>query len=151
MIYWGYGSRCYGKTGAGVCASSVWSLEVTAIDTDTGILRIQSNPKGLTIRNAFTAGTTNEVKATYTSSCCATRVKITAFDVAGNQKTITVDVTEIILDEIAITAIVLGVLLLIVIIAAIVVLIVWCCKKRKQSRELPVYRSRTERERERTT
>lgn len=62
-MWWGYGSRCEGKTGAGQCASSVWSLEVSAQDTDTGILRIQSRPPGIIVRNAFTAGTTNEVKA----------------------------------------------------------------------------------------
>ena len=121
---------------------------MTAQDPDTGILRIQSRPAGITIRTAFTAGTNNEVKATYTSSCCTTRVSITVFDVAGNQRSATVDVTEFILNEASIAAIALGVILLIIIILLLVALIVWCCKKRKQSRELPVYRSsRVERER----
>lgn len=152
LIYWNYGSRCEGRTGAGHCAGSVWSLELTTIDTDTGILRIQSNPKGIIIRNAFTAGTTNEVKATYTASCCSTRVTITSYDLAGNQKTISVDVTEYYLNWVEILAITLGSILLILIIAIIIALLVYCCKKRQKARELPVYRSRTSRiEVERTT
>lgn len=146
-MWWGFGSRCEGRTGAGQCASSVWSLEVSTQDTDTGILRIQSRPAGIIVRNAFTAGTTSEVKATYTSSCCTTRVTITSYDLAGNQRSHTVDVTEFILNEASIAAIALGVVLLIILICLAIGLIVWCCKKRKASRELPVYRTRGERER----
>lgn len=147
MIYWNYGSRCYGRTDAGRCAGSIWSLEITTIDPDTGILRVQSMPKGLLIRDQYTAGTTQEVKATYSASCCTPRVSITSYDLAGNQKTITLDVTEYYLEPIEIVAIVLGVILLILIIVAIVWAIVYCCKKRRNTRELPVYRSRSERER----
>lgn len=125
---------------------------MTTLDTDTGILRVQSNPKGILIRNAFTAGTTQEVKATYTASCCSTRVTITSYDLAGNQKTIAVDVTEYYLNWVEIVAIVLGSLLLILIIAILIATIVWCVRKRQKARELPVYRSRTSRiEVERTT
>ncbi|XP_037045802.1 uncharacterized protein LOC119081167 [Bradysia coprophila] len=146
-MWWGFGSRCEGRTGAGQCASSVWSLEVSTQDTDTGILRVQSRPAGIIVRNAFTAGTNNEVKATYTSSCCTTRVTITSYDLAGNQRSHTVDVTEFILNEASIAAIALGVVLLVILICLAIGLIVWCCKRRKASRELPVYRSRGERER----
>lgn len=125
---------------------------MTVIDYDSGILRLQSNPRGIAIRNAYTAGTTGEIKATYTASCCSPRVTITAFDAAGNQKTISVDVTDIYLDEATIAAITLGVILLIVLLVLLICLIVWCVKKRrKESRELPVYRTRTERRREAAT
>lgn len=147
MIYWHYGSRCFGRTDAGRCAGAVWTLEITTLDLDTGILRVQSQPKGLLIRDQYTAGSTQEVKATYSTSCCVPRVSITSFDLAGNQKTITLDVTEFYLEPIEIVAIVLGVILLIIIIIAIVSAIVYCCKKHRNSRELPVYRSHSERER----
>lgn len=122
-------------------------MEITTIDPDTGILRVQSSPRGLLIRDRYTAGTTQEVKATYSASCCTPRVSITSYDLAGNQKTITLDVTEYYLEPVEIVAITLGVILLIVIIIAIVVLIVYCCKKHRETRELPVYRSRGERDR----
>lgn len=147
MIYWNFGSRCYGRTDPGRCAGSIWSLEITTIDVETGLLRVQSNPKGLLIRDRFIAGTTEEVKATYAASCCEPRVSITSFDLAGNQKTITVDVTEYYLGPVEIIAITLGVILLIVIIIGIIFAIIYCVKKRRNSRELPVYRSRADRER----
>lgn len=125
----------------------MWSLEITTIDTDTGILRVQSTPRGLLIRDQYVAGTTQEVKATYSASCCAPRVTITSYDLAGNQKTITLDVTEVYLEPIEIVAIVLGVILLIILIAAIIWAIVYCVKKHRNTRELPVYRSRADRER----
>lgn len=147
MIYWRYGSRCYGRTDAGRCADSIWSLDITTVDHDTGILRVQSTPRGLLIRDRYTAGTTQEVKATYSASCCTPRVSITSYDLAGNQKTITLDVNEFYLEPIEIVAIVLGSILLLVIIIAIIWTIVYCCKKHRNTRELPVYRSRAERER----
>lgn len=147
-MYWKYGSRCYGRTDAGRCAGSIWSLDITTIDQDTGILRVQSNPKGLLIRDRYTAGTTQEVKATYTASCCTPRVTITSYDLAGNQKSITFDVNEYYLEPMEIVAIVLGVILILIIIVAIIWAIVHFCKKRRAaSRDLPVYRSRSERER----
>lgn len=122
-------------------------MEITTNDIDTGILRVQSTPRGLLIRDQYTAGTTQEVKATYSASCCTPRVSITSYDLAGNQKTITLDVTEFYLEPIEIVAVVLGVILLILIIVAIVWAIIYCVKKRRNTRELPVYRSRSERER----
>lgn len=99
------------------------------------------------MRTPFIAGTTNLVKATYTSSCCTTKVTITVFDVAGNQKIISADVREYWLDEASIAAVVLGSILFILLVVIIICLIVWCCR-RKKSREFPVYRSRAERERD---
>lgn len=151
IIWWNYGSRCDGRLGSGQCAGAIWSLEITTADYDTGILRVHSNPRGLIVRNVFTAGTRDEVKATYSASCCTPRVTITSYDLAGNQRTISVDVTEYILGPVEIAAIVLGCILILIILAVIIAIIVYCCKKRKEVRELPVYRSRTERERERAT
>lgn len=147
QIHWRYGSRCYGHTEAGRCAGAVWSVEITTFDLDTGILRVQSNPRGLLFRDRYTAGTTQEIKATYSASCCTPRVTITSFDLAGNQKTVTLDVTEYYLEPIEIVAIVLGVILLLIIIAAIIWAIVYCCKKHRNARELPVYRGRADRDR----
>lgn len=142
-LYWAYGSRCEYKTGPGQCASAVWSLEVTTQDFDTGILRIQSKPAGLTIRNAFVVGTNSEVKATYTSSCCVTRVTITSFDLAGNQRSVNLDVTEFLLNESSIAAIALGVILILILIVVLVLLCIWCARRRRESRDLEMYRARS--------
>lgn len=115
-------------------------MEVTAIDTDTGIMRIQSSPKGILIRNAFTAGTKNAVIASYTASCCQTKVTVTVYDIAGNQRTLNLDVTDIWLNEAGIAAVVLGVLLLLCLIALIVIVCIICIRRRKASRDLPTYR-----------
>lgn len=141
-IYYTYGSRCEWKTNAGVCSQHVWSVEITAQDWDSGILRLQSVPKGLLLRNKFTAGTKEPVTATYSASCCAPRVTITAYDAANNQKTLTLDVTDLWLSEAGIAAVVCGVLLFIALVVLIVILCIWCIRRRKQSQELPVYRSR---------
>lgn len=141
-LYWNYGSRCEWKTTPGICSQHVWSVEITAQDWDTGILRLQSSPKGLLLRNGFTAGTRDPVIATYSASCCQPRVTITAFDAANNQKTVTLDVTDIWLSEAGIAAVVVGVLLFIVLVILIVILCIWCVRRRKQTQELPVYRSR---------
>lgn len=142
-LLWSYGSRCDWKTGPGQCASAVWSLELTAQDADTGLLRIASKPTGLVVRNAFTAGTNGEVKATYTASCCATKVTISAADLAGNQRTVTLDVRDIVLNEATIAAIVVGVLLLLLIVVLAVLLCVWCCRRRRESRDLELFRARS--------
>lgn len=142
-LYWTFGSRCDWKTGPGQCASAVWSLEVTAQDADTGLLRVASKPTGLIIRNAFTAGTNGEVKATYSASCCSTKVTISAADLAGNQRTVTLDVRDLVLNEATIAAIVVGVLLLLLLIVLCVWLCVWCCRRRRASRDLELFRARS--------
>lgn len=141
-LYWNYGSRCEWKTNAGVCSQHIWSVEITAQDSDTGILRLQSQPRGLLLRNNFVAGTKEPVIATYSASCCQPRVTITAYDAANNQRTITLDVTDIWLSEAAIAAVVCGVLLFIVLVILIVILCVWCVRRKRATQELPVYRSR---------
>lgn len=148
-LNWNYGSRCEWKTNAGVCSQHVWSVEITAQDWDTGILRLQSSPKGLLLRNQFTAGTREPVTATYSASCCQPRVTITAYDAANNQKTISLDVTDIWLSDAAIAAVVVGVILLIILIILAICLCIWCRRRRKQTGELPVYRSRARSRQER--
>lgn len=140
-LYWTYGSRCEWKTNPGICSQHVWSVEITAQDGDTGLLRLQSTPKGLLLRNGFTAGTREPVTATFSASCCQPRVTIVAFDGANNQKTITLDVTDIWLSEAGIAAVVVGVILFIVLVILLVILCIWC-RRRKQAQELPIYRSR---------
>lgn len=147
-LYWTYGSRCEWKTNAGVCSQHVWSVEITAQDWDTGILRLQSSPKGLLLRTPFTAGTREPVLATYSASCCQPKVTITAYDAANNLKTITLDVTDIWLSDAAIAAVVVGCILLIVLIVLLVILCRWCIRRRKATAELPVYRSTRSRSRQ---
>lgn len=146
IIYWKFGSRCYGRMDSGRCAASVWTMELTTFDADSGILRVQSNPKGLLIRSKYTAGTRDEIKATYSASCCTPRVTITSYDVAGNQRSISIDVNDLYLGPAEIVAIILGVILIIVVIGMIVAAIMYCCKRKKESRDLPVYRGRPDRD-----
>lgn len=111
------------------------------INSISGVLRIQSIPRGLYYRNDFIAGTKNQVVASYSASCCQPKVTITVFDLAGNQRSVSLDVTDIWLSEAGIAAVVLGVILLLIILILIFLLICWCVRKRRESRELPVYRS----------
>ncbi|XP_055678700.1 uncharacterized protein LOC129787270 [Lutzomyia longipalpis] len=140
-MYWTYGSRCEWRSSPGNCAGHVWSVEVSAQDWETGVLRIQSQPRGLLYRNQFTAGTRDPVLATYSASCCQPRVTITAFDLANNQKSISLDVRDIWLSEAAIAAVVLGCILLIILIVLLIFLCRWCYQRKRASRDLPVYRT----------
>lgn len=140
-LHYTYGARCDGRKDAGNCATGFWSLEVTAADWETGIMRLESEPKGLIIRAPYVAGTKDDVRATYTASCCQPRVTITAYDVARNPSTFTVDVRDIWLSPAGIAAVVLGVLLGVLLIIMIVLGIIWCCTRNKESRDLPIYRS----------
>uniref|UniRef100_A0A1B0DHK7 Uncharacterized protein n=1 Tax=Phlebotomus papatasi TaxID=29031 RepID=A0A1B0DHK7_PHLPP len=140
-MYWTYGSRCEWRSSPGNCAGHVWSVEISAHDWETGILRIQSQPRGLLYRNQFIAGTRDPVLATYSASCCQPRVTITAFDLANNQKSVSLDVRDIWLSEAAIAAVVLGCILLIILIILLIVLCCWCYRRKRASRDLPVYRT----------
>lgn len=144
---WIFGTRCDGQFGTGSCSQRVWSLEITAQDWETGILRIESIPNGLIPRIPFTAGTTEPVRVSYSANCCQPRVTISAYDLAGNQRTTTIDVRDVVLTEASIAAIVLGILLLIALIIIVVITIVWCCRKYRKSEDLSSYRSHPERTR----
>lgn len=96
---------------------------------------------GLIIRTPYVGGTKEDVRATYTASCCQPRVTVTSYDVAKNPSTFTVDVRDIWLSPAGIAAVTLGVLIGILLICLIIALIVWCCCKNRESRDLPVYRT----------
>lgn len=139
-MYYTYGSRCEGNTESGKCAGKIWTLEIEARDYETGILRLQSVPRGLYYRTPFTAGTRDPVFATFTASCCQPKVTITVYDLSRNQKTVTLDVTDVWLSDAAIAAVTLGCILLVIFVLLLIWCIVWCCRRRKESRDLPVYR-----------
>lgn len=140
-IWYTYGSRCEWRTAPGSCAGHIWSIEIVAQDHESGLMRIESNPKGLIYRGTFIAGTNQQVKATYSASCCEPRVTITVMDINRNQRTIQLDVSDVWLSEFGIAAVVLGILFFILLIILLVICIRRCIKRRQQTRDLPSYRS----------
>ncbi|BFF94401.1 uncharacterized protein DMAD_12041 [Drosophila madeirensis] len=146
-LSWEFGSRCdYLTPESLTCGERFWTLDLTAQDWQSGIMRLQTTPaEGLFYRNYYTAGTTEPLKATYMASCCEPKVAITAYDASGNQRSINIDVRDVVLTEGAIAAICLGAILLLLLIVAIIWGIVWCCRRRKVSLELPTYRSHSTR------
>ncbi|XP_001993390.2 uncharacterized protein LOC6566602 [Drosophila grimshawi] len=146
-LSWEFGNRCnYISNDGQGCGDRFWTLDITAQDWQSGMLRLQTTPpEGLFYRNYYTAGTTEPLKATYMASCCEPKMAITAFDAAGNQRSINIDVRDVVLTEAAIAAICLGSILLLLLIVLLVWSIVWCCKRRKVSLELPTYRSHSTR------
>ncbi|KFB44122.1 AGAP002382-PA-like protein [Anopheles sinensis] len=139
-LWYTYSSRCEGRSTPATCTGAFWTLEVTARDYETGLMRISSSPVGLIYKTPFTAGTRDEVRASYTASCCQPRVTVTAYDVSRNVRSLNLDVTDIWLNEAGIAAVVLGVLLFIALIILLVLLIRYCIRKRRQSKDLPIYR-----------
>ncbi|EDW52083.1 GM16786 [Drosophila sechellia] len=146
-LSWEFGSRCdYLTPESQNCGERFWTVDVTAQDWQSGMMRLQATPpEGLFYRNYYTAGSTEPLKATYMASCCEPKVSLMAFDAAGNQRSLTIDVRDVYLNEAAIAAICLGVILLILLIAALIWSIVWCCRRRKTTLELPTYRSHSTR------
>ena len=109
-------------------------------------MRLQSTPHdGLIYTKAYTIGTSEPLKATYIASCCEPKVSLVAHDIAGNQRSTTIDVRDIVLTEASIAAIALGVILLILLILLLIAAIVWCCRRRKVVLDLPTYRSHSTR------
>lgn len=127
-IWYTYSTRCDFRQS---CVGGIWSIEVVARDYESGMMSLRSNPEGLLIRAPFIAGTNDEVKATYTASCCEPRVSITAYDLNRNQRSIQLNVDEPWLSEYAIATVVLAVLFFALLIVLIVIWIVWCCRRRK--------------------
>lgn len=136
-VWYTYNTRCDWRWN---CVGGTWSIEVVARDYETGILSIKSNPEGLLLRAPFTAGTNEEVHATYSASCCEPRVTITAYDLNRNQRTIQLNVDEPWLSEYGIATVVLACLFLICLIILIVIWVKWCLKRRRASRDIPSYR-----------
>ncbi|XP_050088492.1 uncharacterized protein LOC126572851 [Anopheles aquasalis] len=139
-LWYTYSSRCEGRSTPASCTGAFWTLEITARDYETGLMRISSSPAGLLYKTPFTAGTRDEVRASYTASCCQPRVTVTAYDVSRNVRSLSLDVTDIWLNEAGIAAVVLGILLFIALIILLVLFIRYCIRKRRQSKELPIYR-----------
>lgn len=136
-VWYTYNTRCDWRQS---CVGGTWSVEVVARDYESGMLSIRSNPEGLVVRAPFTAGTNEEVKATYSASCCEPRVTITSYDLNRNQRTIQLNVDEPWLSEYAIATVVLACLFFICLIILIVLLCRFCLKRRSASRDLPTYR-----------
>uniref|UniRef100_A0A182IZ38 Uncharacterized protein n=1 Tax=Anopheles atroparvus TaxID=41427 RepID=A0A182IZ38_ANOAO len=139
-LWYTYSSRCEGRSTPATCTGAFWTLEVMARDYETGLMRISSSPAGLIYKTPFTAGTRDEVRASYTASCCQPRVTVTAYDVSRNVRSLNLDVTDIWLNEAGIAAVVLGVLLFIALIILLILLIRYCVRKRRMSKDLPIYR-----------
>ncbi|XP_052868096.1 uncharacterized protein LOC128274051 [Anopheles cruzii] len=139
-LWYTYSSRCEYRSTPATCTGAFWTLEVMARDYETGLMRISSSPAGLLYKTPFTAGTRDEVRASYTASCCQPRVTVTAYDVSRNVRSLNLDVTDIWLNEAGIAAVVLGVLLFIALVILLVLLVRYCIRKRRQSKELPIYR-----------
>lgn len=137
-FWYTYSTRCDWRQS---CVGGVWSVEVVARDWESGLMSLRSNPEGLLLRQPFTAGTNDEVKATYTASCCEPRVSISAYDLNRNQRTIQLDVDAPWLSEYGVATVVLGVLFFLLLIILIVIWIVWCVRRRRVSRDLPTYRA----------
>ncbi|XP_023291316.2 uncharacterized protein LOC111674869 [Lucilia cuprina] len=146
-ISWNFGNRCEGiSSDFDSCSERFWSMYITAQDWQTGIMRLQATPSsGLIYTKSYTIGTTEPLKATYVASCCEPKVSLVAFDVAGNQRSHTVDVRDLVLTEASIAAIALGAILLILLIILLIASIVWCCRRRKIVLDLPTYRSHSTR------
>lgn len=109
-------------------------------------MRLQSNPNGgLMYTNSYTIGSSEPLKATYIANCCEPKVSLVVYDVVGNQKSYSIDVRDVVLNEAAIAAIALGVILLLILLILIICGIVWCCRRRKVVLDMPTYRSHSTR------
>ncbi|XP_046749912.1 uncharacterized protein LOC124413408 [Diprion similis] len=133
-----FNNNCAGKLESGTCANSLWSVNVTIQDSDSGLQRVTSSPNGIRATTTFISGTKSSTKFQYAATCCQTSVVVTAYDLLGNSNSRTIDVTAWDnLSESQIAAIVLGALLLLLIIVAIVLVIICCIRRRKKSQDLP--------------
>ncbi|KAG5880946.1 hypothetical protein JTB14_010377 [Gonioctena quinquepunctata] len=121
------------------CDQGTWTIEVRAKDTESGLLHVSSNPKGLYFSEGYTSGTKEEVIGYYSDSCCRANLEITAVDRMINRKTITANAYRAKWGPGQISALVLGILLLIIIIILIVYFVTRCIKK-KENYNLPTYR-----------
>jgi hypothetical protein len=129
-LWYTYNTRCDWRWS---CVGGTWSVEVVARDWESGLMSLRSNPEGLFLRAPFTAGSNDEVKATYSASCCEPRVSITAYDLNRNQRNIQLNVDAPWLSDYAIATVVLAVLFFILLIILIVIWVVRCCKNRKSN------------------
>ncbi|RZF46576.1 hypothetical protein LSTR_LSTR002908 [Laodelphax striatellus] len=113
-----------------VCYSKFWRIDANIRDSN-GLLRIRSVPLGLEYKNEFIAGTMEEVRVHYQSTCCNTRVDIIAIDIYGNINAKTVDIEKVWLTAGEISAIVLGSILAVLLLILLIVAIVFCVRRRR--------------------
>ncbi|XP_028129625.1 uncharacterized protein LOC114325689 [Diabrotica virgifera virgifera] len=121
------------------CDQGTWTIEARARDQGSGLLQLTSNPKGLIFQEGFTTGTKEEVKGTYSDSCCNADIQLIATDRLNNRKTVTANAYRAMWGPGQIAALILGILLFLLLVALVIYLIVKCVKKRKQY-DLPTYR-----------
>ncbi|XP_077293086.1 uncharacterized protein LOC143916071 [Arctopsyche grandis] len=139
-LKYSYRGDCMGYLDSSSCSKKTWGLDITARDSDSGLLRIASSPGGIVYQSGFYAGGREEVSAKYTSSCCASKVQLSAVDLNGNVMNYDIDVSQYFTPAM-IAAIVLGVLLLIALIVVAILVIRWIVKRKRDSRELPSYQT----------
>ncbi|KAH1029421.1 uncharacterized protein LOC109533822 [Dendroctonus ponderosae] len=121
------------------CSKGAWTLEIMAKDVDSGLLKINTEPKGLQISKGYTSGTKDSVIGHYSGSCCDPELEISVVDRKNNKRTIALNAYRARLSIVAISAIVLGIFLFIIVIAVIIVVVLkkW---KSKESFDLPTYK-----------
>uniref|UniRef100_A0A1A9VDA4 VWA7 Ig-like domain-containing protein n=1 Tax=Glossina austeni TaxID=7395 RepID=A0A1A9VDA4_GLOAU len=143
-ISWTIGNRCDFKVDhLHSCSEFLWSLNITAQDKHTGILRLVSIPSNnLFYTNSYTVGSKDPIRATYISTCCSPTVQLIAYDVIGNQKRYHVSVEQSVLNGPVIAAITMGMILAILLSVLLIAGVIWCCRRRKGTMNLPSYRSR---------
>uniref|UniRef100_A0A0C9QIX7 PERK1_1 protein n=1 Tax=Fopius arisanus TaxID=64838 RepID=A0A0C9QIX7_9HYME len=129
-----FSNNCAGRLRLERCENNFWSVDITVTDDNSGLKRVASQPNGVHSKREFIAGTKNAVHFLYTSTCCYTKVEVTATDVVGNTHSRTIDVTA--WDNLStgeIVAIVLGSLFLLLIIILLILLCIHCIRKRRSA------------------
>lgn len=135
-----YLSDCTANWGS--CQDNVWTIEIKAKDSESGLLQVISNPKGIFFRNEFTSGTKEEVTGYYSGTCCRPEILITAVDRKENAYTKKYNAFHALWGPGAIAGLILGVLFILLLIAIIIIALHKWQKKRTVSYDLPVYRSK---------
>lgn len=137
IIKYYFNNNCGGYLREDRCSKSIWSVDITVQDVDSGLKLVTSSPSGIETQTDYISGTTNQVTFFYYATCCHRIVDISAVDMYGNYNNRRIDVTEWDnLNDGEIIAIVMGALFLILLIIFIILLIMYCLKKTK-SRDLP--------------
>ncbi|KAF7278817.1 hypothetical protein GWI33_007932 [Rhynchophorus ferrugineus] len=123
------------------CSKGTWTMEINAKDSESGLMSVNSLPKGIYFPEIYSAGTTDTVTGYYSDSCCKPDIQISAVDRMNNKISYTLNAYNTIWSPGAIAALVLGILLFLILIALIIYFVI---KKRKQkeSYNLPRYKGR---------
>ncbi|BET02054.1 Hypothetical protein NTJ_14872 [Nesidiocoris tenuis] len=144
-IWYEFDGDCSGSVSPKNCDAKTWKAIVNFQDPDSGLLSITSDPVGLILDKEFIVGTKEAIRGYYSSSCCQTKVDISAKDILGNVRVKYIDIEKRWLSVGDISAIVLGCILFFLIVAVAVWLIVRCCRRRKTTLNIyPSSQSRRE-------